>query len=437
MNSIADKLAKIAENVPKVYDAGMADYHRRALRGELNEIIIPKDVTTVSGVVASPNATVVRLEADNLESGSILPELYGKTDGFTLIVGKNVKTIPAQFCYSSTGASNLASIIFEDGCICGNVGRRAFEGSHAISGTLFVKGQDLNVGYSAFGACRAIDKIKIKGAKTIGDYAFQSGGAVRKIIFIDMPDSISDTSFAGCGEYRLNGGAWLTETVHVYVPWGEDEVENAPWGIKDAIIHYNYPTNIEYSVEVPEGSDYVYMTVEGVGAIPDFASRSEQIWAADRIGVKILIINDGISEIGDRAFAGFSNAVDVTLPTSLKTIGVLAFDGVGSDITNGIYNWRIVRLPEGLETIEKRAFQKTGLKTLTLPSTVKKIEEGIVEYCPYLKTIRFEGTPDAIHAKAFALCESITDIYVPWSEGEFSLTPWGAPNATIHYNSEV
>ena len=31
-------------------------------------------------------------------------------------------------------------------------------------------------------------------------------------------------------------------------------------------------------------------------------------------------------------------------------------------------------------------------------------------------------------------CPNLTDIYVPWSEGEVEGAPWGANNATIHYN---
>lgn len=32
-------------------------------------------------------------------------------------------------------------------------------------------------------------------------------------------------------------------------------------------------------------------------------------------------------------------------------------------------------------------------------------------------------------------CTNLTDIYVPWAEGEVANAPWGATNATIHYNT--
>lgn len=54
------------------------------------------------------------------------------------------------------------------------------------------------------------------------------------------------------------------------------------------------------------------------------------------------------------------------------------------------------------------------LRKITIPESIRTIDEGT-----------FEG------------CTILTDIYVTWSEGEVANAPWGATNATIHYNSEV
>lgn len=37
---------------------------------------------------------------------------------------------------------------------------------------------------------------------------------------------------------------------------------------------------------------------------------------------------------------------------------------------------------------------------------------------------------------AFNKCTNLTDIYVPWAEGDVGGAPWGATNATIHYGGE-
>lgn len=50
----------------------------------------------------------------------------------------------------------------------------------------------------------------------------------------------------------------------------------------------------------------------------------------------------------------------------------------------------------------------------------------------------FQNTADnlpSIANNAFIQCFQLKDIYVPWAEGEVANAPWGASNATIHYNT--
>ena len=49
--------------------------------------------------------------------------------------------------------------------------------------------------------------------------------------------------------------------------------------------------------------------------------------------------------------------------------------------------------------------------------------------------IIINSTPSKIESNAFRRADALTDIYVPWSEGEVANAPWGATNATIHYNT--
>ena len=49
-------------------------------------------------------------------------------------------------------------------------------------------------------------------------------------------------------------------------------------------------------------------------------------------------------------------------------------------------------------------------------------------------TIKLTSDMTSIPKNAFMNCTALTDIYVPWSEGEVAHAPWGATNATINYN---
>lgn len=61
------------------------------------------------------------------------------------------------------------------------------------------------------------------------------------------------------------------------------------------------------------------------------------------------------------------------------------------------------------------------------------IRDSAFSYCTNLVSLTFEGTPESIAASAFAGCNNLTTINVPWAEGAVANAPWGAENATIHY----
>lgn len=106
----------------------------------------------------------------------------------------------------------------------------------------------------------------------------------------------------------------------------------------------------------------------------------------------------------------------------------------------GCENMTVSNIPPLLTTIAKQVFM--GCKKLSvseIPSGVQTIASQAFCGCVGLTSITFKGTPTSIDATAFEGCTNLRNFYVPWSEGEVANAPWGATNATIHYNhvSEV
>jgi hypothetical protein len=73
------------------------------------------------------------------------------------------------------------------------------------------------------------------------------------------------------------------------------------------------------------------------------------------------------------------------------------------------------------------------LTSITFPSNTYSIADSLRD-CAALATVRFLGKPNSINKNAFLNDAALTDIYVPWSEGDVANAPWGATNATIHYD---
>lgn len=75
-----------------------------------------------------------------------------------------------------------------------------------------------------------------------------------------------------------------------------------------------------------------------------------------------------------------------------------------------------------------------GLTNVIIPSWIWIIHLSAFYHCENLKTVTFKGKPNYIDNNIFTLCDNLTTINVPWSEGEVHNAPWGAANATINYN---
>lgn len=114
--------------------------------------------------------------------------------------------------------------------------------------------------------------------------------------------------------------------------------------------------------------------------------------------VKTVIIPEGYTNVGERAFYGFNTIVNfdftISLPTSLKAIDTEAFYQVSKlkDIT----------LPEGLVTIGKRAFKDcTSLTNPKFPSTLKEILSEAYSGIDNIKNIKFNEGIEFIGNSAF------------------------------------
>ena len=69
------------------------------------------------------------------------------------------------------------------------------------------------------------------------------------------------------------------------------------------------------------------------------------------------------------------------------------------------------------------------------PNLTGGIASSAFVNCTGLTEVKFYKKLTSCATSAFNGCTNLTDIYVPWAEGEVANAPWGATNATIHYNT--
>lgn len=141
-------------------------------------------------------------------------------------------------------------------------------------------------------------------------------------------------------------------------------------------------------------------------------------------------ITVNVSDIGDTAFNGWTFDT-IHLPNVEKFPNYYPFSGTGIKYIDMPNVWRLGRT--FYECWSFRGTYGDGEGVLKLKK-VTQVSGSCFYSCSRLKKVYFYKTA-TISDNAFRSCSGITDIYVPWSEGEVAGAPWEATNATIHYDT--
>lgn len=168
--------------------------------------------------------------------------------------------------------------------------------------------------------------------------------------------------------------------------------------------------------------------------------------------VKGLVLNDGITSIGDRAFAS-CQMTSVIIPDSVTKIGDQAFY-LCRDLTD-------IKLSDNLEIIGINAFSGcNGLTHITIPDSVKSMGSDTFARCTKLSNVTISDGVSALGAYTFSGCSALELINIPHSvrympssvfqnctalksiiidkaDGTLSDSPWSATNANITYLRKI
>ncbi|MCL2073402.1 MAG: leucine-rich repeat protein [Marinilabiliaceae bacterium] len=196
------------------------------------------------------------------------------------------------------------------------------------------------------------------------------------------------------------------------------------------------------------------LTISGTGQMPPYTNGGAP-WYPYRDDITTVVIENGVTSIGQHAFVGFSVLNSVEIPTSVLTIGNYAFGGckdlvslempevtaIGNNTFRGCTSLESVEMPEvttigndtfvgctslesvempNVETIGNSAFASSGLVSVEIPN-VTTIEEYTFADCKALVSVEM---PNVITIKDFAF----------WLSD--ALVSLDLPNATtIRYNA--
>ena len=131
-------------------------------------------------------------------------------------------------------------------------------------------------------------------------------------------------------------------------------------------------------------------------------------WAEEGMpAVKQLVVNSGITYIGDCAFDGLNQLTFVSLPDTLEYIGWCVFRDCTS-LTS-------IVIPEGTDTLGSTFVGCTSLRSVTLPSTLRDLSGCVFAGCTSLRDIVLPEGPSVINWRMFDGCTSLRSVTIPGS----------------------
>ena len=166
-------------------------------------------------------------------------------------------------------------------------------------------------------------------------------------------------------------------------------------------------------------SDKGVLTINGTGAI-----MSGQPWGAYRDQIFSLVVREGITEIGERNFSGYSEMARVSLPSTLTKIGNEAFyrcngvanikvpDSVTEIGYRTFYECENVNIPASTQIIGEYAYSDTQIEMAVIPAGLSSIPDHAFWDCNHLKTVTFNEGVTSIGNQAFEYCP-ISEVSFP------------------------
>ena len=289
--------------------------------------------------------------------GGIADFAYGKAPWYQdiydsgircLIIGSGIKTIGS---YAFADCTDLAEIIVPDGVI--SIGNGAFLQNSGAK-RVVLPPSTVYIGHGALRDCSALTSVSLPDSMSNRLFLDMFEGCTN-LKSVDIPDGITDIyegDLASCPNW----------TDIYYDNWGRvwnRVVSNVRDSIPDRM-NVHFKDNIYDSGSCGENVTWTLtadgtLTISGTGAMTDYTYDSRSPWYSCRTYIKRVVMQQGVTSIGDLAFWDCSGLTSVTIPDGVTSIGGDAFSGCAA-LTS-------VTIPGSVTNVGQYAF--SGCSSLT------------------------------------------------------------------------
>ena len=390
-----------------------------------------------------------------------IPEyaFYG-TNITSVTIPATVKSIGR---YSFAKCAQLKTLVLNEGLA--GIYANAFDGCSSLDG-IVIPDSVTYLGDSAFNGCSGLSRVVIGDrVEDLNDYVFSGCQNIAELVIGDSITYIPDSAFSALEKLKkLDLGHGVTTI-------GEDAFRYCnslkSLTIPDNVTHIGkYAFSACHSLETVcigtglVSMDYgafshrtsdsidVYITDPNAWCKVDFAENSSPMeypnavmHILDKNGNEVtkLVLDSTVTKIPVKAFAK-SAIQTLVVPSSVDTIDSMAFGDCDE--------LKSVTIANGLKTLGSSVFVSCdSLTQITLPNSITVIDEQVFYYCANLQSITLPQQLETIGSFAFHKCFRLESISIPKNVVEIgtgafyecnSLTGiWVDPANTVYKNDEV
>ena len=172
------------------------------------------------------------------------------------------------------------------------------------------------------------------------------------------------------------------------------------------------------------------LTIGGDGEMTSWAWSPEAVvWYSYRFDIKNVVIEDGVTSIGDYAFGYCENLESVKIGAGVTSIGNQAFmeceslgsivipdkvTSIGKQVFWGCISLTDITIGSGLTTLTESLFESCeALESVVIPGTVKTIDKYAFSGCTNLKDVKISYGVETIENRAFAYSDYLKNVEIP------------------------
>lgn len=322
--------------------------------------------------------------------------------------------------YAFKGCTALESIAMQDGTI--SIGKEAFSncsklGSITMPDSVISFGTDIfkydtalktvklpagitHIAQGMFNGCVALTDFTVpETVTTIGGLAFANCIGIAKVTIPKSVKTVQIGAFTGCRNLK---DVYYDSTEE---DWKKITIQSDNEPLTSATLHCGGKhgtcgDNLTWKLEDET------LTISGTGEMYNYYFDSEASpWNEEKEEIINIILPEGITRIGSRAFYGCSKLKNIEIPSSINRIGYFAFCDCSS-LTSVI-------IPEGVKSVENSVFQNcSSLTSVIIPESVVSIEQAAFYQCRELTSIKIPDNVTVLGTSAFRL-SGLTNVVIP------------------------